>query len=91
MAEPAVETNEVARKVPSLPKRAVDRGLEQGVNNLNREKIERVVNEVLSAETGARLKAYIETCVHCGLCSDACHFYLSHDKDPVFSRDQMLL
>ena len=53
MTEPAVETNEVAQKAPSLSEQAVDQGLEQGVNNLNREKIERVVNEVLSAETGA--------------------------------------
>jgi Fe-S oxidoreductase len=28
---------------------------------------------------------YIDTCVHCGLCSNACHFYLSKDNDPHWS------
>jgi Fe-S oxidoreductase len=40
---------------------------------------------VLKGETGARLKAYVDTCIHCGLCSEACHYYLSRDRDPHFS------
>ncbi len=44
-----------------------------------------VINKVLKGETGARLKTYVDTCVHCGLCSEACHYYLSHDNDPAFS------
>ena len=24
-------------------------------------------------------------CIHCGLCSEACHYYLSHEKDPHYS------
>jgi Fe-S oxidoreductase len=63
----------------------LDDGIEVGISRLTPEKIERVVNSVLRGETGARFKAYIETCIHCGLCSDACHYYLSHDKDPHFS------
>jgi Fe-S oxidoreductase len=44
-----------------------------------------VVNKVIKGETGARLKTYVNTCIHCGLCSEACHYYLSHDNDPRWS------
>ena len=63
----------------------LDDGIEVGVARLTPERIQSVVNSVLKDETGARFKAYIQTCIHCGLCSDACHFYLSKDKDPHFS------
>ena len=74
MAEPAmkIETTE-------------DIGLDGGAAKLTPEKIEKVINAVLGAEAGARLKVYVDTCVHCGLCSEACHYYLSHDKDPMWA------
>jgi len=75
MAEPAVNTT----------KQITDEGLVKGAAKLTPEKIEQVINEVINNETGARLKTYVDICVHCGLCSDACHFYLSHDKDPQYS------
>ena len=75
MAEPALNTS----------KQITDEGLVRGASKLTPEKIERVINGVLKAETGARLKTYVDICVHCGLCSEACHFYLSHDNDPKFS------
>lgn len=75
MAEPALNTS----------KQITDEGLVRGASKLTPEKIEQVVNSVLKAETGARLKTYVDICVHCGLCSEACHFYLSHDNDPKFS------
>jgi Fe-S oxidoreductase len=62
-----------------------DEGMAQGIAELTPEKIESVINQVIHGETGARLKMYIDTCVHCGLCSGACHFYLSKDKDPHWS------
>ena len=62
-----------------------DPGLDQGAARLTPEKIRKTINRVLKGETGARLKVYVDTCVHCGLCSEACHYYLSHDKDPLFS------
>ncbi len=65
--------------------KTVDQGLEIGAKNLSSERIEKVINHVLKGEAGARLKAYIDTCIHCGLCSEACHYYLSHDKDPRYS------
>jgi Fe-S oxidoreductase len=73
---------EAAEKVA---KKIIDEGLEAGARNLSRERIEKVIKRVLKGESGARLKAYVDTCIHCGLCSDACHYYLSHDKDPRYS------
>jgi len=61
-----------------------DIGLDQGTARLTPEKIEKVINSVIDNETGARLKVYVDTCVHCGLCSEACHYYLSH-QDPIYS------
>jgi Fe-S oxidoreductase len=66
-------------------KEALDQGLEKGVARLSTDKIEAVIQSVLTNETGARLKAYVNTCIHCGLCSEACHYYLSHEKDPYYS------
>ncbi len=62
-----------------------DPGLDDAIAKLTPEKIQAVVLHVLNKETAARLKVYIETCVHCGLCAEACHTYLSRDKDPLFS------
>ena len=75
MAEPATQTE----------KQTIDKGIDEGAAKLTPGKIKQVVNKVLKGETGARLKIYVDTCVHCGLCSEACHFYLSHDNDPTFS------
>ena len=78
MAEPAIKNNEQIEKI-------VDEGVDKGIARLTPEKIEQVINKVLKTETGARLKTYVETCVHCGLCSEACHYFLSNDNDPKFS------
>ena len=60
----------------------VDAGLDETIKKLTPEKIQTVVNQVLDKESAARLQVYIETCVRCGLCSEACHTYLSRDKEP---------
>ncbi len=62
-----------------------DIGLDEGVARLTPEKIEKVINQVLFVENGAKLKTYVETCVHCGLCAEGCHIYLSNDKNPLYS------
>lgn len=62
-----------------------DVGLRRGVSRLTPEKIQKVVQAVLTGETGARLKAYSETCMRCGLCAQACHFSLSHPGDPSYT------
>ncbi len=61
-----------------------DLGIDESAKRLTPEKIEKTINAVLNG-TGARLKAYLDTCIHCALCSEACHYYLSHDKDPTYS------
>jgi len=63
----------------------VDPGLDETIKNLTVDKIQKVVNHVFNNECAARLKIYVDTCVHCGLCSEACHTYLSRDKDPEFA------
>ena len=60
-----------------------DAGLRAGVSRLTPEKIEKVFKELIAGECGARLKTYLETCVHCGMCAKACHYYMSH-KDPSY-------
>ena len=62
-----------------------DKGIEEGAARLTPEQIERAIDQVLTGEGGARLKTYVETCVRCGLCSEACHYYLSNDNDPHFT------
>lgn len=78
MAEPAAKPED---KIGVI----YDEGLEKGTENLTEERIERVINHVLENETGARLKIYVDTCVHCGLCSEACHVYVSNDNNPIYS------
>ena len=63
----------------------VDEGIDVGISRLTDDQIQSVINTVIDTETGARLKTYVETCIHCGLCSEACHYYLSHDNDPHYS------
>jgi Fe-S oxidoreductase len=75
MGEPAIEQE----------KQIMDEGLDRGIEKLTSTKIQEVVNKVIKGETGARLKTYVNTCIHCGLCSEACHYYLSHDNDPRWS------
>jgi Fe-S oxidoreductase len=65
--------------------KGLDQGIEVGASSLTEKKIEGVIKSVLANETGARLKTYVDTCIHCGLCSEACHYYLSHDNDPRYS------
>jgi Fe-S oxidoreductase len=73
---------DIARKTQE---QIYDAGIAKGAERLTPEKIQRVIQDMLAGEAGARLKTYVETCVHCGLCSEACHFYLSNDRDPHFA------
>lgn len=62
-----------------------DPGIDKRLEELTPEQIERTIMECLDKETAARLQVYVKTCVHCGLCSEGCHYYLSHDKDPRYA------
>jgi Fe-S oxidoreductase len=62
-----------------------DPGIDEPLKKLTPERIEAVIRRVLEQESGARLKVYLETCVRCGLCAEACHSYLSRDRDPDYA------
>ncbi|MGM0452447.1 MAG: electron transfer complex ferredoxin TmcB [Thermodesulfobacteriota bacterium] len=62
-----------------------DDGIEKGAAKLDKKTIAETFARMMAAEGGARLKTYLGTCMSCGMCSDACHYYLSHDKDPHYA------
>ncbi|TIH13177.1 (Fe-S)-binding protein [Marinifilum sp. JC120] len=62
-----------------------DVGLNRGVSRLTPERIENTLKQVVEGEAGAKLKLYAETCMRCGMCSEACHYYMSHEGDPSYS------
>jgi Fe-S oxidoreductase len=62
-----------------------DGNLLKGVANLTQEKIRAAFVQVTQGEASARLKAYYETCMRCGMCAQACHFSLSHPDDPSYT------
>ncbi len=62
-----------------------DDGLDESIKKLTPEKIKETIRFALDKECGARLKVYMDTCVHCGLCATACHQCISHDMDPKYA------
>lgn len=62
-----------------------DPGIDEAAKKLTPDQIQQVVNRVLTRESAARLHVYLQTCVHCGLCGEACHSYVSRDRNPAFS------
>ena len=65
--------------------RVADVGIDRAAAALTQDQIQKVIQRVLGKESAARMKVYLETCVHCGLCSEACHTYLSRDRDPDYA------
>ncbi len=61
-----------------------DKGLDETIAKLTPEKIEKTIKAVIGGRS-ARIKAVLETCIHCGLCAEACQWYLSNDKDPTYA------
>jgi heterodisulfide reductase subunit C len=59
-------------------------GFDGPIEGLTPEKIEKTIMAVLGART-ARIRSVVETCIHCGLCSKACQWYLSNDEDPTYA------
>jgi len=62
-----------------------DPGIDDAIAKLTPERIQAAIRQVLDRESAARLQVYLQTCVRCGLCSSACHTYLSRDSDPDFA------
>jgi Fe-S oxidoreductase len=83
--EKSKENKYISRFFPEYVRDLIeDPGLDEKIKNLTPEKIEKTINMVLG-RLSARLKAGIETCIHCGLCSDACAYYLSNDRAPTYA------
>lgn len=82
-----VEEKVVSREFKEYVRKPVaDPGIDESIKKLTPEKIEKVINGVLNLRnTAARFKAPLETCIHCALCSEACHWYQSHYKDPTYT------
>jgi Fe-S oxidoreductase len=49
----------------------------------DKERVERAMNAFVK-DFGMLAAAYLETCVHCGICAEACHFY-EVTKDPKYT------
>lgn len=62
-----------------------DPGMDETAKNLTPGEIEKTIMWVLEKEADARLGAAIETCAHCGLCSEACHYYHAYQRDPSYA------
>ena len=81
----AVKEKVVSREFKEYIREPIaDPGLDESIKGLSPEKIEKTINAVLGART-ARIKAVLDTCIHCALCSEACQWYLSNDKDPTYA------
>lgn len=79
------EENYVSKYFPEYIRPKIeDPGIDQIIKRLTSEKIENTINMVLR-RLSARLRSAIETCIHCGLCADACHHYLSNNRDSTYA------
>ena len=63
----------------------IDKTVDFNSDKLSSEKIKKTITEVINAESGIRFNSYLNSCLNCGLCADACHFYLSSEMDPNLS------
>jgi len=80
MTDPSNETKQAEK----AKQKATDPAIEEGLERLTPERIQKTINQVLEKETGPRFKAYVETCMRCGLCAEACSYFLSNDRNPRF-------
>ncbi|MCG8471860.1 MAG: (Fe-S)-binding protein [Desulfobacterales bacterium] len=62
-----------------------DPGIEEGLKHFDSQKTKKIIQRVIKTEASPRFKAYMATCMRCGLCSESCHHYLSMDKNPSWS------
>lgn len=61
-----------------------DKGLDEKIEGLTPEKIQKTIKAVIGGRS-SRIKAVMNTCIHCGLCAEACQWYISNDKDPTYA------
>jgi Fe-S oxidoreductase len=51
--------------------------LEEKIKQLNPEDLKKAL-QVFREKLNHEYAAYLKSCVHCGLCADSCHYYLTH-------------
>ncbi len=84
-AKEAVKEKYVSRDFKEYVRDVIpDKGLDETIAGLTPEKIEKTIKAVIGGRS-SRIKAVMNTCIHCGLCAEACQWYLSNDKDPTYS------
>jgi Fe-S oxidoreductase len=52
--------------------------LMEKIDQLKPEDLNRAI-KILKEKTHHEYAAYLNSCVHCGLCADSCHYYLTHE------------
>ena len=84
-AKEAVKEKVVSREFKEYVRDVIpDKGLDETIARLTPEKIEKTIKAVIGGRS-SRIKAVMNTCIHCGLCAEACQWYLSNDKDPTYA------
>jgi Fe-S oxidoreductase len=73
----AIAFDDFQRKVSELPRAA------PAVTQSPQEQVRRA-KEVMIAKLDSRLAMELETCIHCGMCSEACHFF-EGTRDPKYT------
>lgn len=51
--------------------------LEEKIKQLKPEDLKKAL-QVFREKLNQEYVAYLNSCVHCGLCADSCHYYLTH-------------
>jgi Fe-S oxidoreductase len=77
MSTDAAAFDEFQQRVSALPRQADPTTLSED------EQVTRA-KEVMIAKLDSRLAMELETCIHCGMCSEACHFFES-TQDPKYT------
>ena len=63
--------------------KAADAKKTEQVNTTETREIDaKEIMNFLKSKMPARFKMWLNICASCGLCADACHYYLSSGKDP---------
>ena len=73
----AISFDEFQRKVDDLPRHAPPTSL-SGAEQVERAKA------VMISKLDSRIAMEMETCIHCGMCSEACHFF-EGTRDPKYT------
>jgi len=71
------------------PSKSID-PVEERIQQLSEQDLKKAV-QVFKEKIDHKYAAHLNSCVHCGLCADACHYYLSHEDIPSIPAHKMNL